>query len=274
MSFLARLFRGTRGSSSPAHIASVVAPGSRPVRAQQVRVAYAFTHEVSENSCRASLSVYDGDVVDASDVACALAADNVNLRHIAEMRFYSALEQSFIAKPADGRLPIAEFVDAKTGQLHVKFVSASPRSLIGPSVVVDPNVGFLLDTLNPVIRMRFNAAGFPVTRVYQAKIRTVGPRFCCSVRTQAGFVFKMPFKEVFEQRPIPIGRGIDLCWGLCITLAAFQDYAGFVVLVGVPVGFSVGASLIRGGTMLPVVHPENHPDFLEQRIASSKREQE
>jgi hypothetical protein len=229
-----------------------------------VRVAYAFTHEVSENVCRASLPVYDGNMIDAIDVANALAADNVNLRNIAELRFRSSRERAFVR--VDGRLPIDEFVDARTGKMHVKFVSASPRSLIGPAVVVDRNLGFLLDTLNPVVRMRFNAAGFPVTRVYQAKIRTIGPRFCCSLRAQAGFVFRLPFKEVYDQRPIPIGRGIDLCWGLCITIATFQDYAGFVFLIGVPVGFSVGASLVRGGTFLPVVHPENHPDFLQQRI--------
>lgn len=230
-----------------------------------VRLRYSFAQDKHDSSCRTQLGVYDGDALDASEIANALVHDQVNLRDIAELRFYHRHELGFVTKPRDDRLPLADFL-SDDGTLLVKFVGATPRSVIGPSVVVDPNIGFLLDTLNPIIRMRFNAAGASVTRVYRAHIRTVGLRFCCSIRTQAAFVFRMPFTPVFTQQPIPLGRGVDLCWGLCLTFATFQNHAGFVLLVGVPVGLSVGASLVRGGTLVPLVHPENSPDFLVERI--------
>jgi hypothetical protein len=135
-----------------------------------------------------------------------------------------------------------------------------------PTFVVDPNVGVVLDTLNPIVRFRFDAAGQVVSRVYRAFIHTIGPRLDLSVRFQAAFVMRLPFAPAFTQAPIALGRGIDICWGLCITIASFRDTDGFLLLVGVPLGLSVGASFIRGGSLVPLVHPENEPDFLVERI--------
>jgi hypothetical protein len=257
------------GSSNPLHLVDAASSARRvaplAVDSHAVRIVYSFPQDKRDNSVWGALPLFDGDVFHVNDVANVLVQDHVNLRTIGEVRYWHQRDRAFVAAPADGLLPRAAFVD-KYGAMKLQFVVGHARSLLGPSFVVDPNVGVVLDTLNPIVRFRFDAAGQVVSRVYRAFIHTIGPRLDLSVRFQAAFVMRLPFAPAFTQAPIALGRGIDICWGLCITIASFRDTDGFLLLVGVPLGLSVGASFIRGGSLVPLVHPENEPDFLVERI--------
>jgi hypothetical protein len=236
-----------------------------------VRIVYSFPQDKRDNSVWGALPLCDGDVFHVNDVANVLVQDHVNLSTIGEVRYWHHRDRAFVAAPADGLLPRAAFVD-KYGAMKLQFVVGHARSLLGPTFVVDPNIGVFLDTLNPIVRFRFDAAGQVISRVYRAFIHTIGPRLDFSVRFQAAFVLRLPFAPAFTQGPIALGRGIDICWGLCITIASFRDTDGFLLLVGVPLGLSVGASFIRGGSLVPMVHPENEPDFLVERLRVSEVE--
>jgi hypothetical protein len=44
-----------------------------------------------------------------------------------------------------------------------------------------------------------------------------------------------------------------------------------MLMIGVPVGLSIGGSFIRGGWLVPMLHPENDPPAPWQREADAQQ---
>jgi hypothetical protein len=60
--------------------------------------------------------------------------------------------------------------------------------MLGPSMSMDFNLGLILDTLNPNLRVDYRAAGVLHRRAYTARIRTIGLKADISCRMQGSWL--------------------------------------------------------------------------------------
>jgi hypothetical protein len=135
---------------------------------------------------RAKIPLLDGEHIDANALVDILVRDGVNLRTIREIRYWSVVDEGFVALPVDGHLRVRDCISSDQ-KLRLQFIKNSFRSVIGPSFSVDPNIGAFIDILNPIVALRFTAANQNVQRFYRAYLSTIGPRIDISLRVQSVF---------------------------------------------------------------------------------------
>jgi len=121
----------------------------------------------------------------------------------------------------------------------------------GPYISIDPNIGGIIDTLNPTFNPVFGIAGKLAGRKFSSHIRSWGLKLDFSFRLQMIFLIRPPFKELYYNEPIELGKGIDIQSGFHLTWVSFKNYPGGVLMAGIPIGLGAGISFITDGVLIP-----------------------
>jgi len=131
--------------------------------------------------------VLERPFITGAEIRSLLVQDRLNLRTIANLRYYRCDINGYILVQPDEEISLAEFTDCPL-QLQLEK-STSKSNFMGPMFCIDPNIALFRDALNPVCTLNFMAAGKSHFRKYRANFISYGFKFETSVRFQFAWFF-------------------------------------------------------------------------------------
>lgn len=133
----------------------------------------------------------------------------------------------------------------------------------GFAFACDPNLGLIWNTQNPNFTAVFkDNQGNVKTRNYNASIESVGLKY--SLAYNLNFIFftgDLNFDN--SNKVLELGTGIDISLTtlfpplMVLPVSVFTLYAPFtnapggILMIGIPLGFAGGLSIVTGGTLIP-----------------------
>jgi hypothetical protein len=237
---------------------------------------FQFIEDITSTTNRAALPAKLQSMDDAvSIVDAALNKSELEKTVIAD------LKKTVHSKPANGFKPeeLQLFVNTVIDQYESSIPQAAQTSLrsvlgflskelssykvSGFAFACDPNLGLIWNTQNPNFTAVFkDNEGNVKIRNYDASIESVGLKYALSYNLN--FIFftgDLNFEN--SNKILELGTGIDVSLTtlfpplMALPVSVFTLYAPFtnapggIFMVGIPLGFTGGLSLVTGGTLIP-----------------------
>jgi hypothetical protein len=237
---------------------------------------FQFIEDITSTPNRAALPAKLQSMDDAvSIVDAALNKSELEKTVIADLKkmVHSKPANSF--KPEELQLFVNTVID-QYGSSIPQAAQTSLRSVLGFlskelssykvsgfAFACDPNLGLIWNTQNPNFTAVFkDNEGNVKIRNYDASIESVGLKYALSYNLN--FIFftgDLNFEN--SNKILELGTGIDVSLTtlfpplMALPVSVFTLYAPFtnapggILMIGIPLGFTGGLSLVTGGTLIP-----------------------
>jgi hypothetical protein len=201
-----------------------------------------------------------------------------------EAKTVTGLQKKITSKPANSfdELELQAFVNlvlnkygadlSREGRSSLRTIlSFLSKKLIsykisGFSFALDPNLGLIWDTQNPSFTAIFkDARGNVKSRIFDALIYSIGLKYAFSINFN--FIFftgDIDFEN--STKTLELGTGIDISLttifpplaalpaSIFVLYAPLKNAPGGLVMVGIPIGYAGGVSMVTGGTLTPRIN--------------------
>jgi len=201
-------------------------------------------------------------VVDCANSVKAIVLDDSKIDEFIS-RSYSDLDEEYV-------LDICEYILKKHPQclaLSQKNALSSLRAaivtylkgfiVVSYDIDIDPNVAFLIDHQTPHMVVHYrNHEGLGKKRKYAIKVWSVGLKIEFAIRIELIKITSSLFNYYDTNKIIKLGKGIEVTSvfgsGFTVLYCGIKDFDGGLLISGFPLGFSMGFSIVTGGSLVPV----------------------